>query len=119
LWRAINTRFPCISVPKDLEKVTHKNSLDRSAKRKVTHKNSYDDVDEDLYKVAKKIVIEAGRASASLLQRRLRIGYARAARILDIMEDKGIVGPANGAKPREVYLSRETGEEYFSNEEEI
>jgi len=78
-----------------------------------------DDVDEDLYEEAKKIVIEAGRASASLLQRRLRIGYARAARILDIMEDKGIVGPANGAKPREVYLSRETGEEYFSNEEEI
>ncbi len=43
------------------------------------------------------------KASASFLQRRLRIGYARAARLLDILEDKGIVGPADGAKPREIY----------------
>ncbi len=47
--------------------------------------------------------MRAGKASASLLQRRLRIGYARAARILDILEDNGIIGPGEGAKPREVY----------------
>ena len=61
------------------------------------------DVDDLLYDDAVEVVRNAGKASASLLQRRLRIGYARAARLLDIMEDKGIVGPADGAKPREVY----------------
>ena len=60
--------------------------------------------DEDaLYEEAKRVVIEARKASASLLQRRLRIGYARAARLLDMLEARGIVGPANGAKPRKVY----------------
>ncbi len=61
--------------------------------------------DEDLlYDDAVEVVKNAGKASASLLQRRLRVGYARAARLLDMMEDKGIVGPADGAKPREVYV---------------
>ncbi|MFH0852415.1 MAG: DNA translocase FtsK 4TM domain-containing protein [bacterium] len=78
-----------------------------------------EDIDDDLYEEAKKLVIEAGKASASLLQRRLRVGYARAARLLDIMEDKGLVGPGDGAKPREVYLSRETGAEHFENPDDI
>ena len=51
------------------------------------------------------MVTEAKKASASLLQRRLKVGYARAARLLDIMEVKGIIGPGEGAKPREVYIS--------------
>jgi len=59
--------------------------------------------DDDLYEAAKEEVKRAGKASASLLQRRLRVGYARAARILDLLENDGIVGPADGAKPREVY----------------
>lgn len=62
--------------------------------------------DEDLddkYEEAVNVVIETGKASASFLQRRLEIGYARAARILDQMESRGIIGPARGAKPREVY----------------
>jgi len=46
-------------------------------------------------------------ASASNLQRKMRIGYARAARLLDVMEQRGVVGPADGAKPREVFLSPE------------
>ena len=61
--------------------------------------------EDPLYEEAKKVVIESKKASASLLQRRLRIGYARAARLIDILEDKGIVGPGEGAKPREVYLA--------------
>ncbi|KKR19522.1 MAG: translocase FtsK protein [Candidatus Moranbacteria bacterium GW2011_GWA2_39_41] len=61
--------------------------------------------DDDLYEAAKSEVEKAGKASASLLQRRLRVGYARAARLLDILEDKGIVGPSDGAKPREVYTA--------------
>jgi S-DNA-T family DNA segregation ATPase FtsK/SpoIIIE len=62
------------------------------------------DVDDDLYNEALEVVRNAGKASASLLQRRLRVGYARAARLLDLMEDQGAIGPAQGAKPREVYL---------------
>ncbi|MDO8470721.1 MAG: DNA translocase FtsK, partial [bacterium] len=69
--------------------------------------------DDPLFDQAKQIVTEAHKASASLLQRRLKIGYARAARLLDILENKGIVGPGEGAKPREVYgvFSEESKEE--------
>ena len=63
--------------------------------------------EDTLYQEAKKIVIEAKKASASFLQRRLRIGYARSARLLDILEERGIVGPGEGAKPREVYFKQE------------
>lgn len=63
--------------------------------------------DDELLAEAKKIVIQARKASASLLQRRLRIGYARAARLLDLLEKEGVVGPAEGAKPRKVYLKPE------------
>ena len=60
--------------------------------------------DQDaLFDEAKRTVIESGKASASLLQRRLKVGYARAARLLDEMEEAGIVGPADGAKPRDVF----------------
>jgi len=63
--------------------------------------------DEPLYEEAKRLVIESNRASASLLQRRLRLGYARAARLIDMLEEEGIVGPAEGSKPREVYGNQE------------
>lgn len=63
------------------------------------------DEDEELIQRAQEIIVQAGKASASFLQRRLRLGYARAARILDILEERGIIGPSEGAKPREVYLS--------------
>jgi S-DNA-T family DNA segregation ATPase FtsK/SpoIIIE len=66
-----------------------------------------EDLEDPLYEEAKRVVIEAKKASASLLQRRLKIGYARAARLLDILEKRGIVGPPRGAKPREVYLKEE------------
>lgn len=61
------------------------------------------ETDDELYEEAVRVVQEAKKASASLLQRRLAVGYARAARLLDIMEERGIVGPGEGAKPREVY----------------
>jgi len=60
------------------------------------------EVDDELYEEAIRIVCEQGKASTSTLQRRLRIGYGRAARLLDIMEQEGIVGPPDGPKPREV-----------------
>ena len=65
--------------------------------------NSSDDVDRDeLYEKAVDLVITSGAASASLVQRRLRVGYPRAARMIEMMEEDGIVGPAAGGKPREV-----------------
>jgi len=63
------------------------------------------DNEDELYDDAKEVVVRAGKASASLLQRRLRIGYARAARLIDLLEDRGVVGPPDGARPREVLVS--------------
>lgn len=59
-----------------------------------------------MFEEVKKIIFETKKASASFLQRRLRIGYSRAARLIDMLEEKGIVGPADGAKPREVYADK-------------
>lgn len=60
------------------------------------------DDDDELYPEAKRTVIEAGKASTSYLQRKLGVGYARAARLMDLLEDRGVIGPADGAKPRDV-----------------
>ncbi len=75
--------------------------------------------DDELYDDAKSAVLSAGKASASLLQRRLRIGYARAARLLDLLEAEGVVGPADGARPREILASDVRGEELADNEETV
>jgi DNA segregation ATPase FtsK/SpoIIIE, S-DNA-T family len=69
------------------------------------------DEEDDMFDEAVEVVKAAKKASASLLQRRLKVGYARAARLLDIMEDRGLIGPGEGAKPREVYI--ENDEEEF------
>ncbi|URN93469.1 MAG: DNA translocase FtsK [Candidatus Pristimantibacillus lignocellulolyticus] len=69
--------------------------------------DDYDEVYDDLFDDAAKIVIESGQASVSLLQRRMRIGYTRAARIIDQLEAKSIVGPYEGSKPRSVLVSLE------------
>ncbi len=71
---------------------------------KASHGGDMADIDDDLFYDAAETVIRAGKASASLLQRRLRIGYARAARLLDILEDRGVVGPQDGARPRDVLV---------------
>lgn len=65
------------------------------------------ELEDELYPEAKKIVLEAQKGSASLLQRKLRIGYARAARLLDMMADEGIVGPARGSKARKVLVAKD------------
>jgi len=63
-----------------------------------------------LYPEAYEVVVKAGKASASLLQRRLRIGYARAARLLDLLEARGVIGKGEGAKPREVFVKEKTNQ---------
>jgi S-DNA-T family DNA segregation ATPase FtsK/SpoIIIE len=65
------------------------------------------DGDDPMYEEAKRVVLETRKASTSFLQRRLRLGYARAARMIDILEQNGIIGPGDGAKPREVLLTSE------------
>ncbi|MFB3904953.1 MAG: DNA translocase FtsK [Acidobacteriota bacterium] len=64
-----------------------------------------DDLEDDLYEDAARFVVETGKASTSLLQRRFRIGYGRAARLLDIMQHEGVVGPPDGSKAREVLVA--------------
>ena len=65
---------------------------------------SKDDYEEPLYNEIVEFVVTQGKASASLLQRRFRLGYNRAARCIDLLEDRGIIGPSNGSKPREVLV---------------
>ena len=62
---------------------------------------------DELLPAAVDVILETGQASVSMLQRRLKLGYARAARIVDEMEERGIVGPYAGAKPREILVTKE------------
>lgn len=86
-------------------------NLEKSLEMSETEFEGFYGGEDPLYEEAKKVVIEAKKASASLLQRRLRVGYARAARLIDMLEEKGIVGPGEGAKPREVYLKTDKEED--------
>ena len=65
------------------------------------------DEDDELYEDAKQAVIDANKASTSYLQRKLRVGYSRAARLMDILEERGIIGPADGAKSREILVNND------------
>ncbi len=69
---------------------------------------SRDEEEDDMFVEAKRTVMEAGKGSTSYLQRKLRVGYARAARLMDMLEERGVVGPADGSKPREVIIPQET-----------
>ena len=61
-----------------------------------------DEIDDDLYEAAREAVVEAGKASTSYIQRKLRVGYSRAARLMDMLEERGVIGPQDGSKPRSV-----------------
>lgn len=85
-----------------------------------------DDDDDELYEDARAVVIEAGKASTSYIQRKLKVGYSRAARLIDLLEERGVVGPADGAKPREIldrssggHLSTSSDDDYHEPETEI
>jgi S-DNA-T family DNA segregation ATPase FtsK/SpoIIIE len=81
--------------------------LTKSAEAPETQMDNFYSKEDPMYEEAKRTVISSKKASTSLLQRRLGIGYARAARLMDILEERGVVGPQEGAKPREVYFSEE------------
>jgi len=73
-----------------------------------------EEYDDPLYNDIVEFVVTSGKASASLLQRRFKLGYNRAARIIDLLEERGIIGPQNGSKPREVLVKLDEG---IDNEE--
>jgi S-DNA-T family DNA segregation ATPase FtsK/SpoIIIE len=80
--------------------------------------DGYNDDEDDLLSEARAVILQAKKASASLLQRRLRVGYARAARLLDLLEAQGLIGPADGAKPRQVFARGNDSEQEYASEEE-
>lgn len=91
----------------------YEDGLENASSEAAAREETWDDQDEDaLYEEAQRHVREANKASTSYLQRRLRIGYARAARIMDLLEERGIIGPADGAKPREVLIKQEQEKGY-------
>ena len=72
--------------------------------------NNFAGEDDEAYNEVVKFAIQTGKISASLIQRRFRFGYNRAARMMDLLESRGIVGPQNGSKPREVLVKLEKNE---------
>ncbi len=88
-------------------KPIYNNDILKEEDQAITERNGFISEKDPLYKEAVRLIVTEGQASISHLQRRLRLGYARAARIIDMMEDEGIVGPADGSKPRDVLVSIE------------
>lgn len=90
--------------------------LDKSPQEEQKELESTSKMDEDdpLYNEIVEFAVRTGKISASLIQRKYRLGYNRAARIIDLLEERGIIGPQNGSKPREVLFKmnkEETGSE--------
>lgn len=111
LFQSLNMKFPVyLKLSEDLDKETSDTLKNIKQKYKSDIYGNYevvssveeDDIDDDLYDEAKAVVLLAGKASTSYIQRKLRIGYARSARLMDILEARGIVGPAVGSAPRKV-----------------
>ncbi len=76
-----------------------------------------DEIDDELFEEARETVVHAGKASTSYLQRKLRIGYSRAARLMDVLEERGVIGPADGSKPRDILVARPDAAGTASEEE--
>ena len=87
-----------------------KGDSEKSASQKEDMRQE-EEYDDPLYNEIVEFVIETQKASASLLQRRFKLGYNRAARIIDLLEERGIIGPPNGSKPREVLVKLDDGDE--------
>jgi S-DNA-T family DNA segregation ATPase FtsK/SpoIIIE len=92
---------------KDQGKPTYDKEIIHVLKRPASYVAEKPDEKDPIFEKAVELVLYNGQASASYLQRKLKLGYARAARIIDQMELEGIVGPSEGSKPREILVSRE------------
>ena len=87
------------------------NTAENAGKGTGAQSDAYDDSEDPLMDEAIKIVVETGQASTSMLQRKLKLGYSRASRLIDQMEERGIVGPFEGSKARKVNISRQDWQE--------
>lgn len=107
------------SIPVNYSEEVTEQELECDGKGSATEDGSNSSMlaEDELLEDAIKLVLDMGQASSSMLQRRFRIGYTRAARLVDTMEEMGIVGQAVGSKPREVIMSRQEVEERFLNQE--
>ena len=95
------------------QKAQYDNSWTEMKNNSESHNDDYEseeDYEDPLYNEIVDYVIQAGKVSASLIQRKYRLGYNRAARIIDLLEERGIIGPPNGSKPREVLIKKESEE---------
>ena len=95
------------------QKAQYDTSLTEMRNGAESHNDGYEsdeDYEDPLYNEIVDYVIQAGKISASLIQRKYRLGYNRAARIIDLLEERGIIGPPNGSKPREVLIKNESSE---------
>ena len=82
----------------------------------ITDEGSSEDFGDELYLPALKLVLESKQASVSLIQRRMKIGYARAGRLMDLMEQNGVVGPFQGSKPRDLIVDPEEHLTYLESQ---
>lgn len=102
------------SIPVEYREEVTTQALECDAKNNLDQEDGTNQmVEDELFEDALRLVLDMGQASSSMLQRRFRIGYTRAARLVDTMEELGIVGQSVGSKPREVILSRQEIEERF------
>ena len=95
------------------QKAQYDTSLTEMKNDSESHNDGYEsdeEYEDPLYNEIVDYVIQAGKISASLIQRKYRLGYNRAARIIDLLEERGIIGPPNGSKPREVLIKKENNE---------
>ena len=106
-----------IETEKPVEENSLMGELTRATEAPEAQMDAFFSKEDPMYEEAKRTVIQSRKASTSLLQRRLGVGYARAARLMDLLEERGIVGEADGAKPREVFVSEESPTE--NNEQEL
>lgn len=96
------------------QKAQYDNSLTEMKNDSSSHNDGYEsdeEYEDPLYNEIVDYIIQTGKVSASLIQRKYRLGYNRAARIIDLLEERGIIGPQNGSKPREVLIKKDLEEE--------
>jgi S-DNA-T family DNA segregation ATPase FtsK/SpoIIIE len=102
----------------EISEEIEKHVVESKGKKSISAEGDDDTEGDEMIPQAMEVVVEAGLASTSLLQRKLKLGYARAARIVDQLEERGIVGPFEGAKPRKVLISKQQYEEMRMNQSE-
>jgi len=93
--------------PNYMEGITEKQKVSGNFSMGMSSGSNSNDDEDDKLEAAREVIVNSGKASATMLQRHLGVGYARAAKLLDILEEQGVIGPSQGSKPREVLITKE------------